>query len=170
MAPSVNEPREQRLVAEWLVKEHPNARTLTRVKVGPVRPEAVEAFGTETGIRAMRPWQRWADAVVILQDEVLIIEGKLRGQPGAISQLKLYAQLFPQTPEFAAEKAKRIRKVLLTPWPDEDLQALAAAEGVEVVIFHPPWIEDYVRHIQGYKSPVATARRQAARDIAKEES
>ena len=121
--------RETDLLNNYLWENHREDLQWRRVRLGVVP--------TKEMARQYMVLLRWADAVVIHNNEVLIIEAKLRPQPGAIGQLELYQELFPQTPEFSAYKNHRIRLVFLTQFPDVDLAQLCSKKGIDYVIWPP---------------------------------
>ena len=40
--------------------------------------------------------------------------------------------------------------VLLTPWVNSSVEAMAAGNGVRVELYNPPWIAAYVEELQVY--------------------
>ncbi len=80
---------------------------------------------------------RWADAIVWdhVNDELVLIEAKLRTDSGAVGQLKLYKELLKRTPEFSQYAGKRIRLVFLCPTLDMNLAQLCSKEGIDYVIW-----------------------------------
>ena len=65
-----------------------------------------------------------------------ILETKIQPSADAIGQLLLYERLFPETPEFSAYKDFPIKKIMLTTRTDEDLNKLAAENGITVVVYN----------------------------------
>jgi len=132
------------MVSEYLAKFYPNDETRTRVRVGSypsaLHPELLS--GGEQ--RALGVWRRWADAIVIMPDRLILIEAAIRPSPGDISQLELYAYLLPKTPELAEHKDKPIEKVLLYALEDPVLVRMARERGIRIVYFHPSWIDEYL--------------------------
>ena len=102
-------------------------------------------WSSESDERLVGVFRRWADALVILPDRLLLIEGKILPQPGVISQLKLYAELIPKTPELAEHKHKPIEMVLVCAIEDPLISELARREGITVRIFHPAWVDEYMK-------------------------
>lgn len=78
---------------------------------------------------------RWVDAIYLKDGVVYIVEAKLRSEPGALGQLKLYEQLFKNTPEFDAYKEWPIQKVLLTGVMDLNMAELCSKEDIEYELY-----------------------------------
>jgi len=95
----------------------------------------------------MSVFNRWADAIVIMPDRIVLIEGKILPQLGVISQLNAYARLLPKTPYLAEHKDKPIEKVLVCAIHDPMVAQLAREEGIRVVIYRPLWITAYLKHL-----------------------
>ena len=138
------EPREMRLVAEYLAKHYAKYEAMTRVRLGSVHPDLQPGSLSDAELRAVGVWRRWADAIVIMPDRLVLIEAKIRPNPGDISQLELYEHLLPLTPELAEHKSKRIEKLLLWALPDDAVAAMARERGIRVVMFKPNWVDDYL--------------------------
>ena len=153
------QPREMRMLSEWLAETYPQETYLTRVRLGRIEP-AVGA--TELSIEESRMigvHRRWADAVVLLEDRVLLIEAKIRPQPGVISQLELYARLLPHTPELASHAHLPIEMILVYAIEDELINLLAREKGIRCIFYHPDWINAYLdelypRERQGSRTPL----------------
>lgn len=153
------QPREMRMLAEWLAEQWPRTEYLTRVRLGRIEPRVDAAELTAGELRAIGVHRRWADAVVLLPDRVLLIEAKIRPQPGVISQLELYARLLPHTPELAEHAEKPIEMILLYAIEDELINQLAREAGIRCIAYHPDWIDAYVdelypRERQGGRTPL----------------
>ena len=133
-----------RMLGEWLEKTYPDKNYYTRVRLG--RPPAV-AFGEPLPpeeLAMLGVWRRWADAVVVLPDRLVLVEAAIRPDPGDISKLQLYASLLPHTPEFRQEKDKPIELVLLYSLVDPILVKLAREQGIKVVYYQPSWLQAYL--------------------------
>ena len=131
----MSQQREARLVNEWLWLNYNTKPQWHRVRLGP-------AFDKETA-RMYKVLLRWADAVVLNDNEILIIEAKMTPEPGAISQLEFYAQEFKHTPEFSDYWDFPQRLIFLTTREDEALHALASEKNIEYVVFRPDWVNAY---------------------------
>lgn len=139
------QPREQRLVAEYIARFYRDHESQTHVHLGSVQPRLKGKFQTEADARMLGLFRRWADALVLLPDRIVLIEGKILPQPGVLSQLELYARLIPKTPELAEHKHKPIEKVLLCAIEDPQVTAMAREQDVRVVTFKPAWLNSYLK-------------------------
>lgn len=122
-----------------------------RVRLGMPPTWAIPSIKDGVPAEIYMIYQRWADAIVIRATDIIIIEGKIRLGPGVISQIKLYEQLLPKTPRFFEFKELPIRLIILTAMRDPEVEALAASEGIEVVVFSPDWVIDYLKEIKRYR-------------------
>lgn len=153
------QPREMRMLAEWLAETYPKETYLTRVRLGRIEPLLSATELTENERRALGVHRRWADAVVLLDDRVLLIEAKIRPQPGVISQLELYARLLPHTPELASHAHLPIEMILLYAIEDELINLLAREKSIRCVFYHPDWVDEYINELyprerQGGRTPL----------------
>jgi hypothetical protein len=91
-----------------------------------------------------KPLTANADAVIITENKVIIVEAMVRHEPGAGEDLLKYKYLFPYTTEFARYKNWPIELVILTPlelgWYEKFYQML----GIKVVNYSPAWIWEYL--------------------------
>jgi len=78
---------------------------------------------------------RWCDAIVISDGIVYIVEAKIRPEPGAIGQLELYKELFPNTPEFEQYKGWPVYLVLLSSMVDLNIAELCSKKGIIFEVF-----------------------------------
>jgi len=132
------------MLTEWLTKTQKGKRWLTRVRLGSPRP-AVPRPEMSPEERAMvGAWRRWADAVILEDDSVTIVEAAIRPNPGKISQLELYAMLFPHTPEFLAWRGLPIHLTLLYAIEDPATILLARQKGIRCVEYKPDWLPAYL--------------------------
>jgi len=135
--------REMRLLKEYIAQHYPNNLAWFRVRLGPY-PEAITlGEGIQISGRAKAVYIRWADAIVIVDDVILLFEAKIRSEPGALAQLELYKKLLPETPEFMAIAERTIQPVLLTAFPDPEVDALAHEKGFWTRVYTPRWVKEY---------------------------
>lgn len=138
------QPRETRLVSEYIAKFWPDHSYGTHVQLGTLQPRLKGRWSTEQTQRLLGVFRRWCDGLVFLPDRILLIEGKILPQPGVISQLELYERLIPKTPELAEYKYKPIEKVLVCGIDDPQVTEMARERGIKVVVFQPPWLDAYL--------------------------
>jgi len=128
---------EARLVNEYISQNFPYSPQWRRVRLGPL-PDKLNANMYKSALR-------WADAVVIGNGVVVIIEAKMTADTGAIGQLDYYADLFSRTPEFSLYWRLPVKKLFLTAVDDQQLRSYCAEKGVEYVFFCPPWAKLYLK-------------------------
>lgn len=138
------QPREQRLVAEFIARFYPKDESRTHFPLGSAPPRFKGMYKSDADRRLTGVFRRWADALVLMPDRIVLIEGKILPQPGVISQLNLYAELIPKTVELREHKDKPIDKVLVCAIEDRLISELARREGIQVRIFHPAWVDKYM--------------------------
>lgn len=144
----VYEMRETRLVREWAATVFPRSPLLERQRLGVLPTQSGGHQLSTEEARTFKVYHRYADGIVIEPGVVHLIEGKIRGQPGALEQLDLYAKLFPLTAEFQQFRTYPLRKHLVWAIADPVVESLARERGVEVHLFHPDWIDDYLNQLR----------------------
>ena len=132
------------MLAEWLAKTQTGKRWQMRVRLGSPkgqvpRPEMSEEERAMVGV-----WRRWADAVILEQDRVTLVESAIRPQPGKISQLELYRLLLPHTPELKPWSHLPIDMVLLYAIEDPATIYLARQKGIKCIEYKPSWLPAYL--------------------------
>ena len=141
------EPREMRLCSEYCATFHHRGVILTRVRLGPYPAELLKYVSAEEEARMITVWRRWADALVIYPDRVVLIECAIRPNPGKISQLLLYKELFYKTPELEYLKDRRLELELVYAIEDPATVLLAQKHGIRAVYFKPAWVEEYIAQL-----------------------
>jgi len=141
------EPREMRMVTEYIAKYFPNSEHWTRVRLGALHPELLPAELSAAEVRMLTVWKRWADAIVATRTRLILIEGSILPDPGDISKLAVYEALLRYTPEFQAYMDRDIEKQLVIAVEDPLIAKLARDAGIKVVAFAPAWITDYVESL-----------------------
>jgi hypothetical protein len=132
------------MVTEWLVKYHSGERWLTRVRLGSPRAETPGENMTLEERAMIGAWRRWADALILTESKVSLIEAAIRPDPGKISQLELYAMLFPHTPELIAFRNVPLHMILLYAIEDPATVILARNKGIEAIEYKPLWLDSYL--------------------------
>jgi hypothetical protein len=141
------QPREMRMVAEYLAKHYGDYPFMTRVRLGSHHPKLHPEDMEESEQRMVGVFRRWADAIVFMPDRLVLIEAKIRPTPGVISQIELYERLLPHTPELTEYKGRPIEKVLLYAIEDPVITAMAREKGIKAVYYRPEWVEEYLTEL-----------------------
>jgi hypothetical protein len=131
------------MVNEYLREMHPLVPSWTSKRLGPVADPA-EA-------RMFSVLQRYADAVVIEPERVLIIEAKTIPDAGAIGQLEHYDDLFYQTPDMSAYWNMPSQLQLLSGWEDVTIQKLCQDKNIDFILYQPQWLKEYVYQRKGLR-------------------
>lgn len=124
--------REAKFVTEWLMTQHPTALQWRRVRLGPLPKKDLASIYKVT--------LRWVDAIFVEGGKVHLVEAKLKPTPSAVGQLKLYKELFYQTPEFSEFHSYPVELILLTTRDDPDVRRLCELEGIKYIVYQPKWI------------------------------
>lgn len=136
---------EKRLVNEYLWETYREKPQWKNVRLGQVPNKAMA--------KLWKVQLSYADAIVLDNNIVTIIEGKMAPRPGAVGQLEYYKELFGKTPEFEQYKDNPIRLVLLSAKEDYNTRAFCDQRGVDFVLFRTDWGDKYLleRAQKGYK-------------------
>jgi len=135
------------LLNEWLAANYADALVMTRVRLGTLADVETRTGLTYERQRALSVWRRWADAIVITQRMVRVVEAKIRPDPGVVSQLKLYLRLVPHTPELEQYLSRPRKGVIVYAVEDPQIREMAKEEGFELHYFRPDWIEPYLAEL-----------------------
>jgi len=119
--------KESDMLNAWLWEKHRFDIQWRRIRLG--------VLPTKELARMYMTLLRWTDAIVLKDGTVYIIEAKLRPAPGAVGQLELYKQLFPETPEFDAYKEWPIKLVLLTSVVDLNMVEMCSKKDIDYEVF-----------------------------------
>jgi len=136
---------EQRYLAEWIAKNFPNAQKVFFQKALGDLPWRY-ALHSEVDYRYFLRYAKRADAVVITPEEVVIVETETRRPVVGLSELLLYKDLVDETPDLKPYlTGRKIRLILVTPLPDDDVMRSCKKHGIEFVIYHPEWIDEHLK-------------------------
>ena len=144
------EERERRYIAEWLLGNYPQGNYMTNVPLGPIPEEIIARHGLQAGARLFNPSRLRVDGVVWLPNLYLLVEAKIREPAHAIGQLLLYKALAEKTPDLPAYEGQPFRLTLVVPWSLDWIRQAAQAHDMDLQLFLPAWVEDYVRERQEY--------------------
>lgn len=136
------------LLREWAAARYPGVRLYEQVRLGPTSSTLV-GVAVSPALEAMLRLNNWyADGLLALPGEVLVIESKMQANPSAIGQVKFYLREVLRTASLANLLAYPLVPVVLFAESDVDVTAFARLEGVRVEIYTPTWIADYLTQVQ----------------------
>lgn len=135
------------MISEFCAMEFPDCPVRLRVRVGPILTALDASQLTERELRMSGTWRRWADAVVIQPDRLIVIEAAIRPNVGKISQLEYYLRLVPSTPELVEFRDRPLQGMLLFSIQDPLLEQLGREKSFMVRYYRPPWVDEYLTQI-----------------------
>ena len=134
-----------RLLHEWSLLQPWDAPPIYELRLGPT-PLAGQAGVLTPQVEAMlRVFNRYADMVGIVPGQIQVIEAKMFPDPGAISQVELYANLIHYTPVLAQYPGRIVQPVILVALDDAVMHQMATARGIEWRVYTPDWASLYVQ-------------------------
>jgi hypothetical protein len=144
--------RERRYISEYLLQAFPEGNYQVNVELGPIPQEYVQRYGQAKAAALFRPTRPRIDAVRWTPTRYILIEAKIRDIKTGIGDLTYYKSIIPTTPDLPFYDGQPIVSRLIVPWMLDWLQPVADAAGVEIVVFHQPWIDKYVEERKHYFS------------------
>ena len=160
--------RQVRLTAEWMAERYPRGGYTLNAWLGPSLPGLVEEKGLERALRESAPWRPRVDALVVEADKVVLVEAEIRQPRNAVGHLLVYKSLVASTPELADHLGKPVVLVLLTPWTNATIEAMARESHIQVEVYNPAWIAEYVEELHVYwtrEYQEARAQKMAIREM-----
>lgn len=139
--------RDRRYVAEWVIKNYPQAQVFYNLRLGPPPAEIAAAYPGLDADRYARVWKKTCDAVVITGDEIVLIEGELRRPLLALGELLIYRALLSTTPELKPYSRLPVRTILLCPIEDPTLEIQLRESKIEKAVYRPPWVDQYLKEV-----------------------
>ena len=130
---------ESRMLYEWVNKFHSRNLKWTRHEIGAYDPTDPAQLNGQL--------RRWADAIIDIDDTILLVEAKMRPDHKAISQIDLYRREFPKTPEFTYYADKPFRCMLLTTSLDRAVKELCDVWDIEYEVYVPSFMDEYMKMI-----------------------
>jgi len=141
---------EAEYVAEYCSQAFPGEKVIYHCRLGtwPTPLTAGELTPEEQAMLRVR--MRWADAIVLLPNKILVIEGKLRASEflKGVGELQLYTHLVLHTEEFLAWKGTPVVGRLLIPFEDPAVIAITRQQGIETAVYKPTFWAAFISAIQ----------------------
>ena len=151
--------RERRYIAEYMKDTWPEGNWQLNVELGPIPQEYVDRYGLGKAAALFRPTRPRVDAIKWFPNVYYLIESKIRDIKAGIGDLSYYRGMIKNTPDLPFYDGQPIICRLVVPWMIDWIMTAAVAAEVEVVVFHKPWIDDYVKERQLYFTAEYRARR-----------
>lgn len=151
--------RERRYITEYMMSKYPDGQFQLNVELGQIPQDYIDRYGLNKAAAIFRPTRPRVDAIAWLPNAYLLIEAKVRDIKIGIGDLLFYRLLIPKTPDLPFYDGQPVKCLLVVPWSIDWVKAAAEASDVEIVVFKPDWIDEYVKERQHY----FTAEYQAAR-------
>ena len=142
--------RERRYISEYMMLTWPEGGWQLNVELGPIPQEYVDRYGLGKAAAMFRPTRPRVDAVKWTPEKYYLIEAKIRDIKAGIGDLSYYKGMLASTPDLPYYDKQPMVLRLVVPWMIEWVQVAADAAGVEVVVSHQDWIDDYVKERQYY--------------------
>jgi len=142
--------RERRYISEYMLKTWPKGNWQLNVELGAIPQEYVDRFGLGKASAMFRPTRPRVDAVKWTDTAYYLIEAKVRDIKAGIGDLTYYRGLVPQTLDLPFYDGQPVIYRLVVPWIIDWIKTAADGAGVEIVVFKPAWIDDYVKERQHY--------------------
>jgi len=133
----------ERIMIEYLTKHYAPGTWTTNVRVGQVRPEIEAMFLTPKEQRMARGYTYIADAVVLGENEVVILEIETEIFIKAVCQVEFYGHLFGTTERFKKHWHKPRRLIVVSVAESDLLRWWANIHGVDWVVYKPVWWEEH---------------------------
>lgn len=146
----MGQPRERRLIAEYVALKFPDRRVTLGCPLGPAIYRGEDVGDDLLALAMSRPWRLEVDALVVMDNALLLIEGKIQKWVDGMAKLPLYGSLVDATPELARYQGWERKLRLVIPWTMPQMEATAQNLGVELDVFAPDWIHEYVATLQSY--------------------
>jgi len=136
------------LLREWAAAKYPRDRLTEQVRLGPTVCHLVGVEVSPALEAALRVNNWYADGLIIRETETLLIESKMKPNPGAVGQVLFYQRLGFSTPLLSAAMGHPITPVVLFAEDDHAVRVFAQTWGVRVELYTPSWIADYLTQVQ----------------------
>jgi len=145
------EPREMRMMADYLLTKHPKARHLTRVRLGPLPRVSPEFEAMGIGPQVYTVGLHWADGLALYPDKTLLFECKIKLQSTALGQILTNRRLFYKTDMFRDRWHLPLEPWVIYAYPDREVLEMLDINNIKHEQFRPSYIEEYyIAKLRGY--------------------
>ena len=136
------------LLREWAPLKYPQGQLFENVRLGPTQAKLVGVEVSPGFARALMVELWYADGLIVLPDQVLVVEAKVKATPGAVGQVKFYIRQLMRMPEMNDLLRLPLIPVVLFAEDDDEVTKFCRQEGVRVELYTPAWIVDYLNQVQ----------------------
>jgi len=141
---------EAEYVSEYCSQAFPGSTVIFHCRLGtwPTPLTAPDLSPEEQAMLRVR--MRWADAVIILPEKIIVVEGKLRASEflKGLGELQVYRHLVRHTPEFEKFKDRRVVGRLLIPISDPVVELISRQQNIEVAVYKPTFWDAFTIAVQ----------------------
>lgn len=128
---------EWKLLSWWLALRHPHAATLQNARVGSPLNYAGGFPGDPAEGESLRVKLRYADAILVENNRVAIVEAKIEPDPGVFSQLIHYLRKFRLDPRMRSLHPLPLDLIAVVYHNDPSVAVEAPFYGVRWEVFRP---------------------------------
>ncbi len=145
------EPRETRLLSEWIAANYSGERVIFQARLGITEPGGESGRLSPAERRMVGVFRRYADALILRRNEIVLIEACIKPAPGKIGELAIYSEAIPVTEELDEFRGLPVSPVLLCAFEDMFIRSVCGKFGIHFEVFAPAWVEDYLALREGRK-------------------
>lgn len=127
--------KEGEMLVRFLEKTYPGRQIWVRKRIGPMIPKHLQGTLTPEQEKFVGIYRPKVDAIVLLDDRVLLLEAKVRNDLAAIGELLAYLEIFPKTPELAEISHLPTSMMIVADGIYEPLSTVALMNGIEYIVF-----------------------------------
>lgn len=136
---------ETKLLTEYLRDRYGDYAWEVKPRLG-ATPYSRDVADLDDGERRILENQnRWADAVVILPDSLIVVEATLWDPANKIGQVEQYVELLPHTERFKQYAGRRVLGEIVTAQDDPLARMLIERHGLRYYVYTPPWFDEYLK-------------------------
>lgn len=135
---------ETRLLNEYLRDRYPDAVTLVKPRLGAFPAGLIRDTTDDAERRFASNFRRWADAIVIEDEQLIVIEAVMWDPGRKVGQIQAYIKLVPHTPELEEYHGLPIVGEIVTAQHDPLAQEVIEDAGFRYVHYEPEWMEEWL--------------------------
>jgi len=142
-------------------KTWPNSVQFYDQPLGPIPEDAPRAPTGQYLAGVARTSRPRADAIVIDNGTLYVVEGKIMNVALGAGVLPMYERLIPITPELSEYRDLPRKMVLVAANPAQWSAQEALVHNIEFVVYQPDWVVEYMNYRNTYNTGSARRDRDA---------